>query len=89
MIIYLLFASIPPLFWYAMFFEIPKLPPTVYEYVEQFFGYLEVGAGILANYVHLPYLMTLFTIILAVDGAILIYHLVMWILKKIPVLGIE
>lgn len=69
--------------------NIPKLPDTVYGYFDQFFDYLVAGAGLLANYTPLAYLMTLFGIILAVDGGILIYHFIMWILRKIPVISVS
>lgn len=72
-----------------MFFEIPKLPPEVLGYIETAFQYIEAGAGIVANYVPLPYFMTLFGLLLAVDAAIVIYHFVMWILRKIPMAGVS
>jgi len=28
-------------------------------------------------------------VLLAIDAGILVYHLVMWVLRKIPMLGIE
>ena len=72
-----------------MVFQIPDLPSAAYDYIESAFDYIVAGAGLLANYTPLDYLMTLFGVLLAVDGGILIYHLVMWILKKIPVIGVE
>ena len=73
----------------VLIFEIPPLPDNVTGYIETFFGYLETGASILANYTPLTYLLVLFGIILAVDAAILIYHFVMWIIRKIPFLGMS
>lgn len=72
-----------------LFFEIPKLPQEVNGYINTLFDYLETGASLLANYTPLDYLLVLFGIILAVDAGILIYHFVMWIIKKIPMLGME
>lgn len=69
--------------------NIPSLPAEVEGYLITFFDYLEVGAGILANYSHFDYLMILFSFIIVVDVAIKVYHFVMWILKKIPVAGVE
>lgn len=69
--------------------SIPQLPNTVQTYLTQFFDYLEMGAGILANYTHFGYIMSLFGIIIAVDIGIKLYHFVMWILKKIPMLSIS
>lgn len=70
-------------------FKIPSLPSNVTGYIDTLFGYLETGASILSNYTPLGYLLTLFGIIVAVDGGILIYHFVMWILKKIPMLSMS
>lgn len=70
-------------------FKIPQLPTEVSGYIDTMFGYLETGASILANYTPLSYLITLFGIILAVDAAVLIYHFVMWIIRKIPMLGMS
>lgn len=72
-----------------LIFEIPKLPTEVTNYVNTLFGYLETGASILANYTPLGYLLILFGILLLVDAAIMVYHFVMWILKKIPMINIK
>lgn len=69
--------------------DIPPLPETVYEYLNPLFDYLLAGAGILANYTPFTYIMSLFMIIVAIDIGVAVYHFIMWVLKKIPVLGIE
>lgn len=69
--------------------ELPKLPNDVFSYIDTIFSYMATGAGILANYAPLGYLLVLFGVILAIDAGIQIYHFVMWIIKKIPVLGIS
>lgn len=69
--------------------NIPDFPEQGLEYVNQFFDYLEMGAGILANYTPLGYLMILFGVLIAVDVGILLYHFVMWIIRKIPMLGMS
>lgn len=70
-------------------FDIPDLPGEVHSYIETAFEYIVAGAGLLANYTPLSYLMILFGVLLAVDAGIVIYHLVMWIIKKIPMLGVS
>lgn len=70
-------------------FDIPDLPSEVYGYIDTAFEYIVAGAGLLANYTPLSYLMILFGVLLAVDAGIVIYHLVMWIIKKIPMLGVS
>lgn len=70
-------------------FKIPMLPEEVTGYIDTLFGYLETGASILANYTPLGYLLVLFGIIVAVDAGIMIYHFVMWIIRKIPMLSMS
>lgn len=70
-------------------FSIPKLPEQATGYINTLFDYMASATGIVANYTPLNYLLILFGLILAVDAAILIYKFIMWILRKIPVLGIE
>ena len=69
--------------------NIPDLPQTALDYVNQFFDYMVMGAGILANYTPFTYLMSVFGILLAVDVGILLYHFVMWVIRKIPMLGMS
>lgn len=70
-------------------FEIPQLPAEATEYIETAFGYIESGAGILANYTPLPYIMTLFGVLLVVDSGIMLYHFIMWIIRKIPMANVS
>lgn len=69
--------------------DIPSMPAEAMEYINTAFEYLVAGAGILANYTPLTYLMVLFGVLLAVDVGIVLYHFIMWVIKKIPMLGIE
>lgn len=72
-----------------MILDIPDLPTEVTGYIQTAFDYIVAGAGVLANYVHLGYLMILFGVLLAIDAGILVYHLVMWIIRKIPMAGMS
>lgn len=69
--------------------ELPKMPEQAMSYIETAFDYISAGAGILANYVYIDYLLILFFLLVAVDAGIMIYHFVMWIIKKIPMLGMS
>lgn len=89
MIIELLLDAIYGIMSTLMVLEIPSLPYEVHAFITDAFSYITAGAGILANYTPLGYLMTLFTVLLAIDAGILVYHFIMWIIKKIPMLGIE
>lgn len=77
------------LFDIMLAFEIPNLPTQVYEYVQTCFQYMATGAGILANYIPFAYLVSLFAVLLTIDGSIMIYHFVLWIIKKIPMGGMS
>ncbi len=69
--------------------SIPSLPDDVENYLNYFLDYLNLGLQILANYTPLNYLLTLFGIVVAIEVGLAIYHFVMWVLKKIPMLGIS
>lgn len=89
MIIEMLLDAIYNILRLLFVFELPQLPEDVLSYINTIFDYMVTGAGILANYTPLGYLMILFGVILAIDAGLLIYHLVMWIIRKIPMLGIS
>lgn len=69
--------------------SIPGLPEGVRDVVAGALDFISVGVALLANYCDIGYLVTLFGVILAVDAGMLIYKLVMWIIKKIPMIGIQ
>lgn len=75
--------------WLTAPFNIPLLPQEISVVLQTVLDYLQVGFGILANYTHLDYLFVLYGIVLAFDGGLLAYKFVMWVLRKIPVLGIK
>lgn len=72
-----------------MVFELPSLPEEVFGFMADATSYLTSGVGILANYVHFPYLVVLFGTIALYDALLLGWRAIMWILRKIPFLGIE
>lgn len=69
--------------------NIPDLPSEVSTYIATAVEYIGTGLGILNNYTHLSYLLTLFGVVLAVDVGLALYKLVMFIIKKIPMLNIS
>lgn len=70
-------------------FKIPPMPEQALNYVNSFFDYMASGAGILANYTPLGYLLVLLGVLLAVDAGIMVYHFVMWIIRKIPMVSMS
>lgn len=69
--------------------NIPNIPDNVVTVVDGYIYYLSQGFSILSCYLDLGYLFTLFSLILLVDVGLLLYKFVMWILRKIPMLGIS
>lgn len=69
--------------------NIPSLPDSVSDFMTEVLGYLKTGLQLLACYTDVNYLLILFGIIIAIDVGIALYHFVMWILRKIPMLGIS
>lgn len=69
--------------------NIPDMPPQVETYISMALEYINMGLGILSNYTHLSYLLTLFSTVLLIDIGIRLYHVVMYIIKKIPMLNIK
>lgn len=53
------------------------------------YGYLEQGAGVVAAYTHFSYLCTLLSLVVLVKTFLAGYHLIMWILRKIPYWGVR
>lgn len=89
MIIYMLMWGVYALLNILLPFSIPSLPAQVTTYLNQAMEFVIPGGGILANYTHMKYLLTLFSIIVIIDSAILTFNIVLWIAKKIPMLGIK
>lgn len=69
--------------------ELPSMPLKVTEIVATVVDYLSTGVALLGTYVDMGYLLSLFGIIIIIDVNLLTYRILMWILKKIPVLGIQ
>lgn len=69
--------------------NIPDLPSAVNTAIEQLFYYMSSGAGLVAAYTPFSYMRSLFIVVIAVDVGISLYKVVMWILRKIPVLGVK
>lgn len=68
---------------------IPGMPDGVADMISYALDYVRGGLQLLANWTDLGYLLTLFGLVLAVDIGILLYKLVMWVIAKIPMLGVE
>ena len=69
--------------------DIPAMPADVSSYISTFTSYIKTGLQILAVYTPLQYMLTLFGIVIAIELGLKIYHFVMWVIKKIPMLGVS
>lgn len=69
--------------------NLPDMPSSVSRAMEQMLGYIEAGVGVLSAYTPYSYLVSLFAIVVAVEVGISIYKFVMWVIKKIPMLGMS
>lgn len=69
--------------------KLPSMPVKVVEIIATAMDYITSGIAIVSAYVDMSYLLMLFGVIFAIDVALLAYHIIMWILRKIPILGIE
>lgn len=75
--------------WLTSGLNIPALPPELMSLVANVTQYITVGIAILSNYTHMDYLLVLFGIVVAVDVGLLGYKFIMWVLRKIPMLGMS
>ena len=69
--------------------SIPSLPVGIAAVITDMCGYVSSGLAILASYVDLPYLLSLFGIVVAVDAALWLYKIVMYFVHKIPMANIK
>lgn len=75
----------------ALFFgiKLPGFPDGFLDIMASAQGYLITGIRVLGTYVDLSYLLILFAAFLSIYVFYDLYLLVMWILRKIPLLGIK
>lgn len=69
--------------------KIYALPDNILETAGDIFLYVINGVQIVGNFIDLQVAGYLFIVIVSVDVGLSLYHFVMWILKKIPMLGIS
>lgn len=69
--------------------NIPQIPEDIYSYIDTAVRYIGTGLKIVAVYTPLQYMLTLFGIVIAIEVGLKIYHFVMWVIKKIPMLGVS
>ena len=70
-------------------FRMIAFPASVANVVLQLIGYLGTGARVMKYYTHWSYISGLLAFIISMQAFVSGYHLVMWVLKKIPFLNIK
>lgn len=69
--------------------DFPVLPPEVGQIVSKTSEYLQAGAGVLNFFCPLSMIAPAVTVFIAVWTVVHGYHLVMWVLRKIPFVGVQ
>lgn len=69
--------------------SIPFMPDTVKTFLATALDYMTSGAVFIAQFFDMEYLLTLFSLVIIVEVGIALYHGVMWLIKKIPMLDIK
>lgn len=69
--------------------QIPMIPENAITVIDEYATYLGTGFAVLNNYCNLPYIFALFAYILVVDLTLDLVNFILWICKKIPLLGVS
>lgn len=69
--------------------DLPAVPPGLANAVNTMFGYMRQGMGIINFFCPLEAISPAIDLFIAVWAVIHVYDIVMWVLRKIPMLGIE
>lgn len=69
--------------------EFPDLPPEVSQIIEQLFTYMESGMGFVYLFIDMDLVKLMLPFVLVVANFEKVYTLVMWVLRKIPFLGLD
>lgn len=67
----------------------PQMPAVVTTYVDLIVGYMQKGMGIVFLVIPKDLVVALLPLVIALENFDKLYSVVMWILKKIPFLGMK
>lgn len=73
-------------------FNLPQLPDSVVTVANSLTGYITTGFAVLRAVVGdtcMGVLGVLFNLVILMNAAYMLYSLVMWVLRKIPMLGLK
>ena len=68
---------------------VPDMPPQAISVLNNFLDIIKTSFNLLCTFVDINMLRILFPIVLIIINFDFVYRVVMWVLRKIPVLGIE
>ena len=71
------------------FVDIPPIPNDIYNKLNLGIDYIRDGLSVLGNYVDLSYVIFLFITIAVIDLTLVTLKFIIWILRKIPLLGVS
>lgn len=69
--------------------QLPAVPDTITTVVDTLFTYMQQGIGILWIFVPQDLVKIILPLVIIIHNFDHLYHLGIWILKKIPMIGIE
>lgn len=69
--------------------NLPVVPASITSVVDTLFTYMQQGIGIVWLFVPQDLVLVLLPLVIVVHNFDHLYHLGMWILKKIPMVGIS
>lgn len=70
-------------------FNVPPLPSETLNYLDTAATLFQDGINLLNVFMPMNYMLVCLGIIIGIDVAVLIYKLLMWIVRKIPMLNIS
>lgn len=85
----LIIAFIAIIVAYILIIEFPELAPQVTSVVDALIYYLGQGMDIVWLFVPKTITITLMSLAIAIEVIVLGYKFIMWILRKIPMAGID
>lgn len=69
--------------------QIENLPSDIQMVLATLTAYLIDGGRVICAYIHVPYILALLTFVIAMNAVMNGYRFLMWVLRKIPFLGID
>lgn len=69
--------------------DFPVVPDGLAAYIEKFLDYIKQGMGFISYFLPMSLVKAIISFVIACELFMFGYRVVMWILKKIPMLGID